>query len=48
MIDFEEELKRFAPAPEVDQTAETVIGRDMTDLTDLLLQITSQNGGGRA
>lgn len=44
MLKFEEELERFAPSLDVDQTAETVLSRDMTDLGDLLLEALQESG----
>ena len=39
MINFDEEIKRYQPSAEVDETAQTVLNRDMTDMTDLLMQL---------
>ncbi len=36
MIDFEQELKKFRPSLEVEETEETIYDHDMTDMTDLL------------
>lgn len=44
MIDFEEELKKYEPAIEVEQAEEDIKARDLTDLTDLLFNMTTQNG----
>ena len=46
MIDFEEELKKYEPAIEVEQAEEDIKARDLTDLTDLLMNISSQNNQG--
>ena len=43
MIDFEEELKKYEPAIEVEQA--DIKARDLTDLTDLLFNMTAQNNG---
>ena len=43
MLDFEEELKRFQPSKEVEKAADTIVNRDMTDMTDLLKQVMDQN-----
>ena len=40
MIDFEEELKKFEPS-----TEEEIQKRDLTDLTDILRQMTEQKRG---
>lgn len=39
MIDFEEELAKFKPCMNVDLVEETVLTRDMTDVTDLIMEI---------
>ena len=39
MLDFEEELKRFQPSKEVEKAADTIVNRDMTDMTDLLMKL---------
>ena len=44
MIDFEEELKKFEPAIEVEQAEADIKARDLTDLTDLLVNMSSQQG----
>ena len=42
MINFEEELKKFHPALEVDEALEELQGQDQTDLTDLLIGVIRQ------
>ena len=39
MIDFEEELKKFHPSLEVDEVEEAIYNHDLTDLTDLQVEI---------
>ncbi len=46
MIDFEEELKKYEPAIEVEQAEADIKARDLTDLTDLLMNMTVQNNNG--
>jgi hypothetical protein len=48
MIDFEEELKKFHPSLEVDEAEEAIKHHDMTDLTDIMLELYRQNGDGEA
>ena len=36
MIDFNEEIARFQPSPEVDQAEDSIYRNDMTDLADIL------------
>lgn len=42
MIDFEEELKNFEPSKEVEEAEAEIQHRDLTDMTDLLRQMTVQ------
>lgn len=44
MLDFEEELKKYQPALEVEQAEEAIKKRDLTDMTDLLMKMTAQAG----
>lgn len=39
MIDFEEELKKFQPSLEVEEAEETIYSRDLTDMTDILMEM---------
>lgn len=43
MLNFEEELARFAPSLEVDQAEEAIYSNDFTDVTDLLNKIFSEH-----
>ena len=43
MIDFEEELKKFQPIPEVKEAEATIYERDLTDMVDILRQMAQQN-----
>jgi hypothetical protein len=36
MINFEEELKKFKPSLEVEQTEEAIYSQDLDDMTDLM------------
>ena len=36
MFDFEEELKKFRPSPEIDQVEDNVYKNNLADVTDLL------------
>lgn len=40
MIDFEEELKNFLPNMEVAEAEAEIQQRDLTDMTDILRQMT--------
>ncbi len=42
MIDFEEEIKKFQPIPEVKEAEASIYERDLTDMVDILRQMTQQ------
>lgn len=39
MIEFEEELKKFKPSLEVEDAEDAIYNRDLTDMTDILLEM---------
>lgn len=39
MIDFDEEIKKFQPSLEVDDTEEAIYNNDVPDITDLIAKI---------
>ena len=43
MLNFEEELKKFKPSLEVEDIEEAVYQEDMTDMTDILREMMTQN-----
>lgn len=43
MINFEEEIKKFAPSLEIDQVESEVVRESGTDMTDALLSLIEQN-----
>lgn len=43
MIDFEEELKKFHPSLEVDETEDAIKKHDLNDMTDVMLEVFRQN-----
>ncbi len=43
MIDFEEELKNFAPMMEVKEAEVDIKSHDLTDMTDLLRQMMEEH-----
>ena len=45
MIDFEEEQKKFEPSMEVEEAKKKKKKRDLTDMTDILRQMTEQKIG---
>ena len=42
MINFEEELARFAPIPEVNQTQDAIYTNDQKDICDIVSQVTAE------
>ena len=42
MIDFEEELKKYKPSPEVEEAEDTILKHDHTDMTDILQEMMQQ------
>ena len=42
MINFEEELARFSPIPEVNQTQDAIYNNDLKDLSDIVSQVTAE------
>ncbi len=42
MINFEEELKRFQPIPEVNQAEEAIYSNDLRDISDIVMQMTGE------
>ncbi len=39
MIDFQEELKRFAPIPGVDQAEDAIYNNDLKDISDIVSEV---------
>ena len=39
MIDFEEELKKFKPSLEIDETESAILEADENDMVDLMIQM---------
>lgn len=39
MINFEEELKKFQPSLEVEEAEDAIYNRDLTDMTDILIEL---------
>ena len=39
MINFEEELAKFKPSPEIDDTEDLIMSENMTDMTDIMMQL---------
>lgn len=43
MINFEEELKKFHPSPEIGDSEDMMSYIDREDITDILIEVLSQN-----
>lgn len=41
MIDFENELKKFHPSPDIDDVEEVVNNHDLTDMVDFIVKTVS-------
>ena len=39
MLNFEEELKKFKPSLEVEESEDAIYDRDLTDMTDIMQEI---------
>jgi hypothetical protein len=39
MINFEEEIKKFHPSLEIDEAEDAIYSNNVTDLTDILLEM---------
>ena len=42
MINFEEELKKFHPSLEIDESEDVIINHNMTDFTDILVDMVKE------
>ncbi|MCI9487708.1 MAG: hypothetical protein HFI64_12250 [Lachnospiraceae bacterium] len=38
MLNFEEELAKFKPSRDIDQVEDTIVNRDITDVTDIMVE----------
>lgn len=43
MINFEEELKKFHPSLEIDDAEDVIINHNLTDFTDILVQMVKEH-----
>ncbi len=39
MINFDEEIKRFKPSLDVEQVEDAIVKSDLTDMTDLMMEL---------
>ncbi|MBQ4307177.1 MAG: hypothetical protein II759_01195 [Lachnospiraceae bacterium] len=47
MINFEEELKKFHPSLEIENSADAIYNQDFTDMADVVLDLLSRSAQGR-
>jgi flagellar biogenesis protein FliO len=43
MINFDEEIKKFQPSPEIEQAEDVINNNDLTDITDILKELLKEN-----
>ncbi len=39
MINFDEEIEKFQPSPEIEQAEDVINNNDLTDITDILKEL---------
>ena len=39
MVDFEEELSRYKPSLEIEQVEDAIVKSDLTDMTDIMMEL---------
>ena len=42
MIDFDEELKKFKPSLEIDETEDAILDHNETDMVNLMLELLAE------
>ena len=47
MIDFEEEIQRFKPSLDVEAVEDTIVKSDLTDMTDIMMEMIRERDGKR-
>ncbi|HHU73604.1 MAG TPA: hypothetical protein GXZ28_03135 [Clostridiales bacterium] len=43
MINFDEEIEKFQPSPEIEQAEDVIYKNDMTDISDILRDLLKGN-----
>lgn len=43
MINFDEEIEKFQPSPEIEQAEDVINNNDLTDITDILKELLRQS-----
>ena len=47
MIDFEEEIQRFKPSLDVEAVDDAIVKSDLTDMTDIMMEMIRERDGKR-
>ena len=47
MIDFEEEIQRFKPSVDVEAVEDAIVKSDLTDMTDIMMEMIRERDGKR-
>lgn len=47
MIDFEEEIQRFKPSLDVEVVEDAIVKSDLTDMTDIMMEMIRERDGKR-
>lgn len=47
MIDFEEEIQRFKPSLDVEAVEDAIAKSDLTDMTDIMMEMIRERDGKR-
>lgn len=42
MINFEEEIEKFQPSPEIEQAEDVIYNNDLTDISDILRELINE------
>ena len=47
MIDFEEEIQRFKPSLDVEAVEDAIVKSDLTEMTDIMMEMIRERDGKR-
>ena len=47
MIDFEEEIERFKPSLDVEAVEVAIVKSDLTDMTDIMMELIKERDGSK-
>ncbi len=43
MIDFDKEIKKFHPSPEIEEAEDIIYNNNVTDMTDVMMEMMKNN-----